>query len=202
MFSFGIKAIQTLIILILLILHSYQECTCEHQSVWFFFSIFWYWKFGVSFQKKIAKWVEFTLQNNSQNSPISCCQRNNKFCWIKTIVYTTQSWQLHRQKACFLHGQNFLWSINTPAGCTSKAGVHRNTPLLRVFQCLLFFFSSFWKRERYLLVSKRATCRVQCKPHHYLPHITGSLPSTPVLGGSLILDQTPTGGWDMVYRHI
>jgi hypothetical protein len=33
MFSFGIKAIQTLIILILLILHSYQECTCEHQSV-------------------------------------------------------------------------------------------------------------------------------------------------------------------------
>jgi hypothetical protein len=30
--------------------------------------------------------------------------------------------------------------MNTPAGCTSKAGVHRNTPLLRVFPCLLFFF--------------------------------------------------------------
>jgi hypothetical protein len=30
--------------------------------------------------------------------------------------------------------------MNTPAGCTSKAGVHRNTPLLRVFRCLLFFF--------------------------------------------------------------
>jgi hypothetical protein len=29
--------------------------------------------------------------------------------------------------------------MNTPAGCTSKAGVHRNTPL-RVFQCLVFFF--------------------------------------------------------------
>jgi hypothetical protein len=30
--------------------------------------------------------------------------------------------------------------MNIPAGCTSKAGVHRNTPLLRVSQCLLFFF--------------------------------------------------------------
>ncbi len=35
-----------------------------------------------------------------------------------------------------------------------------------------------------------------------LPHITGSLHSPPVLGSSLILDQTPTGGLDMVYRHI
>jgi hypothetical protein len=30
--------------------------------------------------------------------------------------------------------------MNIPAGWTSKAGVHRNTPLLRAFQCLLFFF--------------------------------------------------------------
>jgi hypothetical protein len=30
--------------------------------------------------------------------------------------------------------------MNIPEGCTSKAGVHRNTPLLRVFQCLLLFF--------------------------------------------------------------
>jgi hypothetical protein len=35
-----------------------------------------------------------------------------------------------------------------------------------------------------------------------LPHTTGRLHSPPVLGGSSILDQTPTGGLDMVYRHI
>jgi hypothetical protein len=35
-----------------------------------------------------------------------------------------------------------------------------------------------------------------------LPHTTGSLHSPPVLGSSLILDQTPTAGLDMVYRHI
>jgi hypothetical protein len=114
-----------------LIPHSYIDCTCEHQSLvfsYFLFSIFWYWKFGVPFRKRIAKWVKFTLNRNSQNSPKCCCQRDNKFCWIKTIVYTSQSGQLPRQKACFLHGIFILWSMNTPAGCTSKAGVHRNTP--------------------------------------------------------------------------
>jgi hypothetical protein len=35
-----------------------------------------------------------------------------------------------------------------------------------------------------------------------LPHTTGSLHSPQVLGGSSILDRTPTGGLDMVYRHI
>jgi len=35
-----------------------------------------------------------------------------------------------------------------------------------------------------------------------LPHTTESLHSPPALGSSLILDQTPTGGLDMVYRHI
>jgi hypothetical protein len=35
-----------------------------------------------------------------------------------------------------------------------------------------------------------------------LPHTTGSLHSPPVLGGSLISDQTPTVGLDMVYSHI
>jgi hypothetical protein len=35
--------------------------------------------------------------------------------------------------------------MNTHAACTSKAAVHRNTPLLRVFQCLLF---SFFKKEK------------------------------------------------------
>jgi hypothetical protein len=42
--------------------------------------------------------------------------------------------------------------MNTPAGCTSKAGVHRNTPWLRVFQGLLFFFLE--RRKIYTSIKK------------------------------------------------
>ncbi len=114
-------------------------------------------------------------------------------------MYTSQSGQLLRQKACFLHGKNFLWSMNTPASCTSKAGVHRNRlfpknkiiwlpcfclqfsakchkaspyfaiPLLRVFPCLLFFI---YKHQK----GQHVGCNAN--PITNLPHTTGSFHSS------------------------
>jgi hypothetical protein len=82
MFSFGIKAIQTYIIFILLIPHSYIECTCEHQSLvfsYFFFSIL-ILEIWCTIPKENSKMSRIYTKQESQNPPKCCSQRDNKFC--------------------------------------------------------------------------------------------------------------------------
>jgi hypothetical protein len=63
-------------------------------------------------------------------------------------------------------------------------------------------FLLFGKEKDIYKYKKGQHVGCNANPITNLPHTTGSLHSPPVLGGSLILDQTPTGGLDMVYKHI
>jgi hypothetical protein len=63
-------------------------------------------------------------------------------------------------------------------------------------------FLLFGKEKDIYTHKKGQHVRCNANPITNLPHTTGNLHSPPVLGSSLILDQTPAGGLDMVYRHI
>jgi hypothetical protein len=96
--------------------------------------------------------------------------------------------------------KNFLWSMNTPAGCTSKSWCAQEHTIVESFSMPSFLL--FRKEKDIYKHQKGQHVGCNANPITNLPHTPGSFDSPPVLGGSLILDQTPTGGLDMVYRQI